>query len=177
MKLDYVMKLTDILTIVAILIGPIAALMIQRFLDQTRETNRRKKELFRIIWATRGFPARLQNRHVDSLNMVGLDFADESKVVTTWKEYLDMLNSTEPSDETQRPQFYRDRDNKFIDFIFAMAQVLDYHATRLEVQKQYYSPVAHGTWHDQEAIWREGITRLFKDNNPIPIRIVDGDAK
>ncbi|MBB5343161.1 DUF6680 family protein [Tunturibacter empetritectus] len=176
MTIDYTLKLTDILTIAAILIGPITALMIQRFLDQGREADRRKGELFRSVWATRGFPARLQHRHVDALNMVGLDFADKPAVVTAWKEYLDMLNTPEPADEGQKTQFYRDRDGKFIDFIFAMSQTLDYQATRLEVQKQYYSPVAHGTWADQEAILRDGITKLFKEHNPIPIRIVDSNS-
>jgi len=173
MAIDYTVKFTDILTIAAILIGPIAALMIQRALDKSREVTRRQKEIFRIIWTTRGYPARLQHRHVEALNMVGLDFEDQSAVVTAWKEYLDKLNSSEPTDDMQKPQFYRDRDAKFIDLIFAIAKALDYKATRLEVEKQYYSPVAHGTWADQEAILRDGLTRLFRDQNPIPIRVVN----
>jgi hypothetical protein len=166
------MKLTDVLTIAAILIGPIAALMIQRALDKGRETTRRRQELFRVIWATRAFPGRLQYRHVESLNMVGLDFANESKVIEAWKEYLDMLNTSEPTDGAQQQQFYRDRDGKFISLIFAMSQTLGYKFTHLETAKQHYSPQAHGTWAEQEQILRDGITELFKNHKPIPIRIV-----
>ena len=79
-------------------------------------------------------PARLQYKHVEALNMVGLDFAKKPNVLNTWKEYLDMLGTPDPTDEPQRNQFYRDRDNKFIDFIFAMSQALDYETTRLEIK-------------------------------------------
>ncbi len=174
MTIDYTVKLTDILTIVAILIGPIAALMIQRSLDTSRRI-KRQKDLFRVLWATRGLPGRLEHRHVEALNMVGLDFANKSNVVDAWKEYLDMLNTQEPTEEAQRQQFYRDRDGKFIGLIFSMTQTLGYEATRLEVQKQYYSPLAHGTWAEQETILREGVTKLFKDDKPIPIRIVSNE--
>ncbi|MGC9291091.1 MAG: DUF6680 family protein, partial [Acidobacteriaceae bacterium] len=46
------MTTNEILTITAIFLGPITALWVQRVLDNWRETRRKKKELFRTIWAT-----------------------------------------------------------------------------------------------------------------------------
>ena len=93
MTIDTAVKLSDVFTISAIVIGPIAALTIQRLLDRYREEGRRQRDIFRTIWATRSFPGRLQYRHVESLNLVGLDFANRPNVINAWKEYLDMLNT------------------------------------------------------------------------------------
>lgn len=166
------MKLTDILTIAAIIIGPIMALAIQRELDKKREKDKGQREIFRTIWATRMFPARLNYRHVEALNMVGLEFEDSQAVLDAWKEYLDFLNRKEPEAEAARQQFYNERNTKFIDLIFALSRKLRYKFTRLEVEKLTYSPVAHGTWAEQETILRQGATKLFKGEYALPVQIV-----
>ena len=104
--------------------------------------------------------------------MVVLDFADKKKVTEAWAEYLDKLNTPEPTDEAQKPRFWEDRDAKFLAWIYAMTQALNYQTTALDVKRQYYSPIAHGTWAEQETILRQGITSLFRDQKPIPIRLV-----
>ncbi len=103
--------------------------------------------------------------------MVGLDFS-EREVVEAWKEYLDILNTTEPEDETQRRQFYERRNDKFFDLIYEISKAVGYRLARLEVKKQWYTPVAHGTWAEQETILREGVTKLFKNEGALPIRII-----
>ena len=108
--------------------------------------------------------------------MIGVDFASNKPVIDAWKEYMDKLNSPEPEDENQKPQFYRERDSKFHNLIFAISQSLKYKFTRLEVEKQHYAPVAHGTWAEQEAVLRTGITRLFKGEFSLPIRITEDEA-
>ena len=167
------MKLNDFLTILAIFLGPISALFVQRKLDDRRESNKRKKDIFRTIWATRTFPQRLNYRHVEALNVVGNDFANDSKVIDAWKEYLDKLNSPLPTDTNLHTQFFEARDEKFNELIFQMSQTLGYKFTRLEIKKQYYSPQAHGTWAEQETVLRNGVTSLFKGEFSLPIRITE----
>lgn len=167
------MTIEQALTIVAILTGPIAALWIQRWLDKKREIRKRRSELFRTIWATRTYPQRLQYRHVEALNMVGIDFAGDSSVIEAWEEYLDRLNSPVPDDEIQKTQFFSERDVKFHNLIFAISQSVGYKFTRLEVEKQHYAPIAHGNWAEQETVLRNGLTGLFKNETALPIRVVD----
>jgi len=166
------MTTNEILTIAAIFLGPITALMVQRELDKLRETRTRRQGIFRTIWATRSIPQRLQYRHVEALNMVGVDYSGVSSVVEAWREYLDKLNSPVPEGEAQQAQAYKERDAKFHALIFAMSKSSGYRFTQLEVEKQFYSPQAHGTWAEQETILREGLTGLFKNQTALPIRIV-----
>jgi hypothetical protein len=53
-----------------------------------------------------------------------------------------------------------------------MSQALAYSFSRLEVEKQFYAPVAHGTWAEQETALREGVAGLFKGVTVLPVRIV-----
>ena len=63
-----------LLTIAAIVIGPIVALRIQRRIDEEREQRNRKKFIFKELMATRA--ARVSSRHVDALNAVGVEFSE-----------------------------------------------------------------------------------------------------
>jgi hypothetical protein len=108
--------------------------------------------------------------------MVGIDFLKASSVTDAWAEYLDKLNSPDPQDEAQKPQFYKERDAKFHALIFAMSQSLRYKFTRLEVEKQFYSPQAHGTWAEQDTILRNGVVSLFKNESALPIRIITDEV-
>jgi len=167
----------EVLTVMAVFFGPISALWIQRVLDKRRETQRRQKELFRTLWATRTFPSRLNYRHVEALNMVGIDFAGHSAVVESWKEYLDILNSKAPDEEPQRQALYDDRDVKFHSLVFEISRSVGYKLTRLEVKKQWYTPIAHETWAEQETVLRQGVVSLFKNESSLPIRIVVEEPK
>jgi len=165
--------ITNILTVVAVIVGPIAALMIQRCLDKSREADKRRQQLFQTLWATRAFPGRLQYKHVEALNMVSLSFKGYKAVIEAWNEYLDKLLSPDPADEVQKAQFYKERDAKFYALLYAMSQALDYSFTRLEVEKQFYSQVAHGTWAQQETFLREGVAKLFNGETALPVRLIN----
>ena len=58
-----------VLTIIAIVIGPMVALWLQGILGERREQRNRKLVIFKELMATRA--ARLNPRHVDALNAVG----------------------------------------------------------------------------------------------------------
>jgi hypothetical protein len=150
--------------------------MIQRELDARRDGDKRRREIFRTIWATRGFPGRLQYGHVQALNVIGIEFEGDSTVIEAWKEYLGMLNEREPTDEAVKQQFYRERDQKFMTLVYTMSKALRYKLTRLEIEKLYYAPIAHGTWAEQETVLREGVTRLFKGETSLPVRLFDNQS-
>jgi len=166
------LTITNILTILAVIVGPIAALMIQRHLDTRREAERRRHELFRTLWATRALPGRLQYRRVEALNMVSLDFKGYASVIEAWNEYLDNLLSTDPTDEIMKKQFYKERDTKFHALLYAMSKALSYTFSRLDVEKHFYAPIAHGNWAEQETTLREGVASLFRGEVALPVRLV-----
>jgi hypothetical protein len=104
--------------------------------------------------------------------MVSLDFKGYDSVVEAWNEYLDKLLSADPTEEALKAQFYKERDAKFHALLYAISKALDYSFTRLDVEKHFYAPVAHGTWAEQETTLREGFARLLRGEASLPVRLV-----
>ena len=66
----------DWITVLAIVVGPILALLAQRALDSLREEKRRQKLYFTLM-STRA--AWLSNEHVQALNSIDIVFAGYSE--------------------------------------------------------------------------------------------------
>jgi hypothetical protein len=81
----------DTLTILAIIVGPILAVLITRYVDEVGATKARKLDIFRTLMRTRKMPIHFD--HVAALNMVEIDFFQDEKVIKSWKEYLTNLST------------------------------------------------------------------------------------
>ena len=88
------MELVEYLTIAAIIIGPIASVQIQKYLERRKESRNEKIRIFRILMGTRG--SNLSKSHVESLNQIDLVFEDKKyqSVRLAWGEYLDNLHQS-----------------------------------------------------------------------------------
>lgn len=89
----------NLLTVIAIIVGPIAAIQIQEHLERGREQRRRKVQTFRELMVTRA--TILSPRHVEALNAIPVEFSSkisaEKKVIDAWQYYLNHLNNHEGS--------------------------------------------------------------------------------
>jgi hypothetical protein len=79
----------DWITVAALVLGPIFALLIQRALDWLREKDKRKKALYFTLMSTRA--AWLSNEHVQALNSIDIVFASDQRIRALWKLCLDHL--------------------------------------------------------------------------------------
>ena len=95
------MGMREWLTIIAIVMGPIVALGLERLSERRRELRARRLQIFRDLMATRA--AGVSARHVDALNAIDIEFFSKKPkdraVVNAWKEYLDVLDSYPPGDD------------------------------------------------------------------------------
>jgi hypothetical protein len=66
------MTLVEGLTIFALIVGPVAAVCITRWLDQARVVKDRQLDVFRALMRTR--KAAQSPDHVNALNLVEIDF-------------------------------------------------------------------------------------------------------
>src|SRR2546422_225122 len=66
-------RLEGWLTILAIILGPIVALALQRYSERRREKQQRQLTIFKELMATRA--AKVSQRHVDALNAIEIEFA------------------------------------------------------------------------------------------------------
>ena len=85
--------LLSALTIFAIFYGPIAALKIQRKLDEEREARSRKLQIFKTLMSYR--VTRMSPHYVQGLNLIDVEFTgdnDKEKAVReAWKELNDLF--------------------------------------------------------------------------------------
>jgi hypothetical protein len=77
MPQEPILKTVDILTICALILGPILAVQIQKFIDRAKESRSRRLWVFKTLMATRH--ATLSIDHVSALNRIDLEFPDNKK--------------------------------------------------------------------------------------------------
>ena len=89
------MTISDILNLVAIIVAPVAAVLIGQWL-QNRATKRKDKlEIFKTLMIARNG---WSPESVRALNIIDIVFADDSTVRARWKEYYDRLCVENPSE-------------------------------------------------------------------------------
>lgn len=118
------MTIADWLTSSAILLDPIIAVQLARYLDNQKEERERKLQVFKALMATRAYTVSWD--HVVALNRIDLEFDKDNKkekaVIEAWKTYLDLLG-----DKNMLPeQWAVKRIDLLVELLHKMAQVLDY---------------------------------------------------
>ena len=165
--------LTDWLTMTAIIIGPILAVRIQRYLDSVKERKQRKLNLFHTLMATRA--SRVSFEHVKALNMIDIEFHNgtkkDKKVRDAWKIYQDHLNNRSSSDGVWSDKSFE----LLVDLLYEMAQSLNYDFDKV-LLKNAYTPVAHANQEDDLLLIRQGLVQLFKGEISLPMDVAQADA-
>ena len=102
-------ELKDWITIVALFLGPILAIQVQKLIEAKKEKRDRRFDIFKTLMATRA--ERLSTEHVQALNLIDIEFygkirwgtrfqTEREKAVTNaWKNYNDHLNHTQGGED------------------------------------------------------------------------------
>ena len=163
------LKVSDWLMILAVLIGPIVAVQLTRYLDNKNEIKRRKLDLFRTLMATRAY--NISWDHVIALNRIDIEFdskiSKEKDILDSWKSYLDLLNDKTLTTENWNTR----RIDLLVDLLHKMALVLNYDFDKTHIKNSAYSPVAHGNSEQEINEIRARLIRVLKGEIPIPIQI------
>lgn len=163
------MRLSDWIMIFAVLLGPIIAVQLTRYLDNKKEIRQRKVDLFRTLMATRAY--RISWDHVVALNRIDLEFdrrvPTEKDVINSWKSYFDLL-----SDKMLTPEQWNvKRVDLFVELLHAMAKVLDYDFDKTHIKNSAYSPMAHENAEFENNEIRAGIIKILKGDALFPIEV------
>ena|SRR5215207_3497083 len=86
--------------LVATFVGPIAAVIITRWIDAAREKTQRRLVIFRTLMATRAVG--LNPERVAALNMIQIDFANTPPVVNAWHDLLAHYGLARPANDQER---------------------------------------------------------------------------
>lgn len=165
------MQINDLLLIIAVLLGPVIAVQLTRFVDSKKEERDRKLQIFKTLMATRAYTTSPQ--HVEALNCIDLEFSakltKEQSVVNAWKEYLNLLGDQ----DMPREQWNIRRTDLFVDLLHCMAQILNYEFDKTHIRNSAYSPVAHSDIENQQTAIRMGIIDILKGEIAIPMYVTN----
>jgi len=135
----------------ALLLAPVFAVQVQKFLEGLREKRNRRMQIFQTLMASRA--VRLSFEHVRSLNMIDLEFSarrtfginrqskKDAGVIDAWKMHRRHLQQ-DVSDEDSKA-WANEKENRFRDLLFAMSTALGYEFDKAELESGAYNPDAN----------------------------------
>ena len=126
----------EIITLIAIIIGPVAAVLISLFYQDRKEKHDSKLRIFGALMSHRKtYPPPYEK--VQALNLIEVVFHDCEPVLKQWHEYYDLLHSTVEDIE-------RKENHKHIELLSEMAKHLGYNNLEQINIDKFYTPTVHG---------------------------------
>lgn len=146
LTVDWTVKVTDLVLIAALVIGPVLAVQITEILRKRQDARNRKVHIFRTLMATRS--ATLAPAHIEALNLVEIEFqaarrSQERRVVDCWKLYLAHLNDRNYPLESWAAR----KTDLLIDLLYEMSVSLGYSYDKSEIKSGTYYPAG---WQEAE---------------------------
>ena len=165
------MQIQDWLMISAVLIGPVVAVQLTRYIDNKREARNRKLHVFKTLMATRAYA--VSPKHVEALNRIDLEFSNKHKkereVVYAWKQYLDLLGDK----DMPRDQWDTKRVDFLVELLHKMASVLKSEFDKTHIKNSAYAPIAHGDIEDQQRLLRVGLIEILEGKRALPMEVTN----
>lgn len=162
------MTTNEIITVVALLLGPVIAVQVSAYLERRRNVRDNRIAIFKTLMATRG--SVLSMDHVEALNRIDLEFSNKNKytkVVEAWKEYFDNLGQKAETDEQITNWTSRNQD-LLSNLLYEMGHSLGYKFDKILIKRNIYSPIGHANIErDNEAI-RKGLINFLNSGVTIP---------
>ena len=171
------MTTSDLFVIIAIIIAPVLAVQVQKFIENRKAATDRKMQIFRTLMATRMTP--LSPLHVEALNMIDIEFHKDKRIVDTWRSLLDNFASypQDPEDPNYTTML-TSRAEKSIelltDLLYEMSKVLNYNFDKVHLIKRgAYIPKGHADIESENQFLRRSLMGLFLGSKSLPIHIVN----
>jgi len=161
------MGLSEIATVLAVLVSPLVAVQVTEFLQRRRERRMRQQYLFRTLMATRA--SGLAAEHVQALNLIDIDFHGTDKkskaVLNAWKAYLDHLGVP----QTDSAVWGSKREDLFVDLLYEMGRFLNYDFDKTHIRRTSYFPKGQGELESDQYAVRKGLIALLRGEASFPI--------
>lgn len=165
------MRTIEIISLLAIIIGPILAVQIQKYLERIRDNKNRKVNIFKTLMATRG--TSLSTLHVEALNRIDLEFSNirkYRKVVEAWKEYFDNL-SNPPKTDQDFTLWGANNIELFINLLYEMGHSLGFKFDKVVIKRNIYSPEGHARIERENNQMRLSLLKILEGEQAFPINL------
>lgn len=161
------MTLNAILTLVAIIAGPIVAVLATWILERQYKAKDRRLNIFRDLMQTRGM--RLDRQHVSALNIIELEFYNKPKIIFAFKSYIDHLYVPTPENEGDQSNFNDKRSELLMELLHQIGSDVGYKFDKMELERRSYVPVG---WFDDSNLQQKNahlLSAVLMGQRPIPI--------
>ncbi len=164
----------ETISIIAIVLGPILAVQVEKLLSRINERKRSREQIFKTLMATRGSTLSLD--HVSALNRIDLEFSNTKKrykrVLSAWKSYFDHL-SNHDKQETNSLIWANDNNKLLVELLYEMGKSLKYDFDRALISRNIYSPVGHIQVEKELQEIRILLLSILKGEKSFPMEIVN----
>ncbi|WP_193187634.1 DUF6680 family protein [Nisaea sediminum] len=180
----------EVLTLLAIIFGPIMAIVVTRIVDAIREKRERRMEVFRTLMRTRRTP--MYPEHVGALNLVEIEFFDQKDVVQKLRDLFAHLGGQQARSESERTDIpgltsdqIRQRDNSYgrrlseererlrSKLLHSIAKSLGFNIEQLEIFEGGYSPQGWANIEDEQSLIRRWIIELAARRTGVPVDVMN----
>ncbi len=167
MEWEWKIRITDIIMIIAMIVGPTIAVRITEKLRHKKDSRDRKVHIFRTLMATRSAP--LAAMHVEALNLVELEFQvhpdASSTVVAAARLYMDHLNDRQyPKD-----MWGSRKGELLVDLLYEMSKTLGYNFDKVQIKAGSYYPSAYGETDEDNYKTRKLWLEILEAKRLLPI--------
>ncbi len=170
------MTIADALMIIAVILGPILAVQVQKRIELWRSGRERKIHIFKILMATRGTP--VTPNHVEALNLIDIEFSGNNKkeksVRDAWKIYLNHLceyprDYQDPAYKSKIDTWTSKSRDCLVEMLYTMAQTLGYEFDKVQLKKGAYTPQGFLDLEFEQSLARRGLLDVLYGKRGIPV--------
>ena len=170
------MTISDWLVILAIIVAPVLAVQIQRFIENKKEIKTRKMQIFRTLMSTRA--TRLDAKHIEALNMIDIEFFENKKITEAWKLLLDNFvnypkDIKDPNYQVQLNSCVKESDNLFVNLLYEIAKSLNYTFDKVYLKRGVYIPKGQAEHMMSQEFIRRAFVEVLLGQRSIPISVVN----
>jgi hypothetical protein len=155
----------DWITVAALVLGPIFALLTQRVLDWLRNREATQKKIYFTLMSTRA--SWLSNEHVQALNSIDIVFASDKKIRELWKKCLDHLATDESATGWNETLM-----DLRVDLYQAIGNRLGYKYTTDYIKRGIYFPKYHGKVQENQNKMLEGFAKAV-EHGKLKVEIIE----
>ncbi|MGJ8605420.1 MAG: DUF6680 family protein [Marivita sp.] len=165
-----IVDLTTILTLIAILAGPMLGVYLTRRIDLNREKSNRRYAVLSDLMKTRR--ARIDPIHVSALNLVELEFYGKNSILSPYKNYTDHLNSSWPTEPDALQRHMDKGDDLFSDLLSSIANEMGFKFDKRDLDRRGYLPVGLGNAHSNQMANAQLLREVLEGSRSLQVATV-----
>ncbi len=133
------LEIKDLITIIALFMGPVVAVIITRYNDQIRAKKERQLMTFRALMQNRSDP--VSKEFVAALNLIEVDFNEHLALKNAWKELFEALHPKvkpeKPDEISQQLLLWQTLTTKLL---HELGKYLNIEIEQLDIMQRVYAP-------------------------------------